>query len=104
MKNTVFRDVKSYSLVDFSDVSTRLKGATLQKAIVPSQLQVWELQIPLQALVLLSTCLHAQYVIFLFRYDSCFGGRSEVFKFLYKYRQHHNRFPNFPILYTLIIA
>jgi hypothetical protein len=62
-----------------------------------SQLQEWELQIPLQVLVVfLSSRLYVQYVIFLFRFDSCFGGRSEVFKFLYKYRQHHNRSPQLP--------
>jgi hypothetical protein len=105
MKNTDFRDVKSYSLVDIPRRFYQTKGTTLQKAVVLSQLQEWALQIPLQPhVVILSSRLYVQYVIFLFRYDSCFGGWSEVFKFLYKCRQHHDRFPNFPILRTLIIA
>jgi hypothetical protein len=104
MKNTDFRYVKSYSLVDIFRRFYQTIGATLQKAAVLSQLQEWKLQIPLQALVFLSSRLYVQYVIFLFRCDSCFGGRSEVFKFLYKRRQHHDRFPSFPVLCTLIIA
>lgn len=39
MKNTVFRDVKSYSLVDIFLRFYQTKCATLQKAIVLSQLQ-----------------------------------------------------------------
>jgi hypothetical protein len=96
--------VKSYSLVDIFRRFSQNKDATLQKAVVLSQLQEWELQIPLQALAFLSSRLYVHYVIFLFRCDSCFGGRSEVFKLLYKCRQRHDRFPNFPVLCTLIIA